>query len=208
MIACDISLLDASRCFSCLLPGQGDAAELAMMGALIGADISPSFLMRNASCLLRCVRGGQRQAVELYLMAQIESGNGGNVDHPPILDINTLLDNSRCFECLNSSQIQQARLYLIQQIFVQSGGYTGDFTVPGIMEAAKCILDCLLPGQMGAAHAWMLSQLAASTTGNLGFLNPSIESLLDGAKCFLCLTDAQMDFISLWFWCRITNTSI
>lgn len=70
-----------------------------------------------------------------------------------LTDVNTLMEDARCFACLEPGELQQVKTYLLAVI-------AGGSTDPNVLlEAARCF-DCMEPGQLRQIQVYLLNQIA------------------------------------------------
>lgn len=85
MATCDTQeLIDASKCFACLQPGQAMAVELALLCRILrlndpmaACDINE--LLNEGRCF-SCLTAGQAMVVRLELLCEILNGGGGGTN--------------------------------------------------------------------------------------------------------------------------------
>lgn len=76
------------------------------------SNCDPTALLENAKCIESCTTSGQREAIIVWLLAQIADQPADTHD-----DVDTLLNNARCIEaCLTEGQMEAIRVWLACQI--------------------------------------------------------------------------------------------
>lgn len=76
------------------------------------ANCDPNALLQSAQCIEGCTTQGQRQAITVWLLAQIAGENADTAS-----DVSTLLNNARCIEsCLSLGQMKAIEVWLLCQI--------------------------------------------------------------------------------------------
>ncbi len=81
-------------------------------------------------------------------------------------DVNTLLSETRCYECLLPGMSQLLKLGLLKQILLANNPMA-DTSINALLEAAKCY-ECLPPGMQQLIELALLQQIAANGGGGGG----------------------------------------
>jgi len=113
-------------------------------------------------------------------------------------DANTLLSDTKCYECLSPGLWQLLKLGLLKQILLASSPMA-DTSTNALLEAAKCY-QCLSPGMWQLLELALLQQIVdAGSTGGGGVTCGSGDpgAAPSGACGLYVDTDAPP---SLWAW--------
>lgn len=70
-------------------------------------NCDPTTLLENARCIEGCTTSGQREAIIVWLLAQIAGVSA---------DPQTLMTNAQCVSCLTQGQLEAVRVWLACQI--------------------------------------------------------------------------------------------
>ena len=81
-------------------------------------------------------------------------------------DANTLLSDTKCYECLSPGLWQLLKLGLLKQILLTSDPMA-DTSTNALLEAAKCY-ECLSPGMWQLIELGLLQQIAVNGSGGGG----------------------------------------
>ncbi len=81
-------------------------------------------------------------------------------------DANTLLNDTRCYECLSPGMWQLLKLGLLKQILLASSPMA-DTSTNALLEAAKCY-ECLSPGMWQLLELALLQQIVNAGGGGGG----------------------------------------
>ena len=105
------TLLASANCILCLTGGQLSAIETWLWCQEAMANCDPNVLLENAKCVEACTTEGQRQAIIVWLLAQIAGEDADTAEQ-----VNALLGNSKCVLCLTEGQMEAVRVWLTCQI--------------------------------------------------------------------------------------------
>ncbi len=96
-------------------------------------------------------------------------------------DLETLVSESACYDCLSDSENKDAYLFLLAKTLVAEGG--ADYTdINALRAAVKCY--CGLGGRIEAFKAQVAQDLAVRA-GAYGSA-PSINTIREAVKCWEC----------------------
>lgn len=146
---------------------------------------TPSGLLNDFKCL-SCLSQKELLAVAVYALAW---GNG--YDLPG--DINQIIEDSACFECLSDKQLDQAMALVPVKFFMD------DATVPTVAQDISC-LTCASPKQLKAALAYLLCVTSNQQTINMNLLDSGVATLAGGTATVLSTSASTTNAILLTYY--------